>query len=110
MKKFILLYKGSATLPETMTEEQGKTSDSVRQSWIEKVGKSLVDIGAPMTGGKAVVDDGSIVQATDFNGYSIIEAENMDEALKLVDGNPFLMDKTGKFRVEVFELTPVSGL
>ncbi len=108
MKKYILLYKGPATPPEMMTEEQGKTSDSVRQSWIEKVGTALVDVGAPMTGGKAVVDDGSIVQATDFNGYSIIEADSMDEALKLIDGNPFLMDKTGKFRVEVFELTPVS--
>lgn len=108
MNKFILLYSGPATPPEMMTEEQGETSDSVRQSWVEKVGKSLVDIGAPMTGGKAIVDDGSITQAADINGYSIIEAENMDEALKLVDGNPFLMDKTGKFRVEVFELRPVT--
>ncbi len=35
-----------------------------------------------------------------------IEAENMDEPLKLVDGNPFLSDKTGKFRIGVFELMP----
>ncbi len=71
MKKFILLYKGPATPPEMMTEEQGKTSDSVRQSWIEKVGEALVDVGAVMTGGKAITDDGSIAQATDLNGYSM---------------------------------------
>lgn len=109
MKKFILLYSGPATQPEPMTEEQGKTSDSVRQSWIEKVGKALVDVGAPMTAGKAVVDDGSVTQASDLNGYSIIEAENMDEALKLVEGNPFLMDKTGEFRIEIFELASDSS-
>ena len=110
MKKFILLYSGQVTPPEIKSKEQGEASDSVRQSWIEKLGKALIDVGAPMTGGKAVVDDGSIVQASDLNGYSLIEAENMDEALKLIDGNPFLMDKTGKFKIEVFELMPVSGV
>lgn len=110
MKKFILLYKGPPTPAEMKTKEQGEASDSVQKSWIEKVGKALIDIGAPMTGGKAIVDDGSITQATDLNGYSIIEAANMDEALRLVDGNPFLMDKTGKFSVEVFELMSVTGM
>lgn len=110
MKKFILLYKGPAASPEMMTKEQGEASDSVWRSWSKKVGKALVDVGAPMTGGKAVVDDGSTEQATDLNGYSIIEAENMDEVLKLVEGNPFLMDKTGEFSVEVFELLPSPGI
>ncbi|HUC95467.1 MAG TPA: YciI family protein [Candidatus Saccharimonadia bacterium] len=41
-----------------------------------------------------------------LNGFTIIQAENMDEALKLVDGHPFLSDKTGNFSVEVFELLP----
>ena len=31
----------------------------------------------------------------------------MDEALKLVDGHPFLSAHSGKFSVEVFELLPV---
>lgn len=107
MAKFILLYKGPATPVEQMTEEQGKKTMAGWQTWMEKVGKALIDVGAPMANGKAVIDDGSSGQASDLNGYSIVQAENMDEALKLVDGHPFLSDRTGKFSVEVFELLPV---
>lgn len=104
MKKYILLYRGSASPKDQMSAEQGKASDSVRRTWIEKVGAALVDVGSPMTGGKALVDNGSVTQASDFSGYSIIEAENIDDALKLIEGNPFLMDKTGRYSIEVFEL------
>ncbi len=109
MKQFILLYRGSAKLPETKTQEQVNASDSLRLSWIEKIGSALVDMGTSTIEGKAIIDDGSIVPTTDLHGYSIIKAESMDEALKLIDGNPFLMDRTGEFRIEVFELGPVSS-
>jgi hypothetical protein len=107
MAKFILLYNGPATPMEDMTPEQGKATMAKWGVWMEKVGAAVTDIGAPMANGKVVVDDGSTAPATDLNGYSIIEADNMDEALKLVDGHPFLSDKTGQFSVEVFELMPV---
>jgi hypothetical protein len=63
-----------------------------------------------MQDGRAVIDDGSEGSATDLNGYSIIEAEDMASALALVDGHPFLSDKTGHFTVEVFELMPVPSM
>lgn len=107
MAKFILLYNGPATPMEQMTEEQGKKTMAGWQAWMSKVGPALVDVGSPMANGKVVVDDGSTATATDLNGYSIIEAENMDRALQLVDGHPFLSDRTGHFSVEVFELMPV---
>ena len=107
MKKFILVYNGPATPMEQMTEEQGKKTMALWQTWMEKVGGALVDIGAPMANGRAVVDDGSEGEATDLNGYTIIEAEGMDEAVRLVEGHPFLSDHSGKFSVEVFELLPV---
>ena len=107
MKKFILLYNGPATPPEQITKEMGEKIMAGWKSWMEKVGSAIVDMGAPMGNGKAVVDDGSEGSATMLNGYTIIQAEDMDEALKLVDGHPFLSDKTGKFSVEVFELLPL---
>lgn len=107
MTKFILLYNGPATPMDQMTEEQTKKTMVNWQTWMSKVGGALIDMGSPMANGKAIVDDGSKGQPTDLNGYSIIEAENMDEALRLVDGHPFLSDKTGKFSVEIFELMPV---
>ncbi len=107
MSKFILLYKGPATPMEQMTKEQGDEVMAGWQTWMGKVGSALVDMGQPMAKGKSVVDDGSAGTADEFTGYSIIEAGNIDEAVKLVKDHPFLSDKSGKFSVEVFELMPL---
>jgi hypothetical protein len=106
MSKFILLYNGPATPPEQMDKELVGKIMNAWKTWMEKIGPSMVDMGQPMANGRSVVDDGSSKQALELSGYSIIEADNMDEAVKLVDGHPFLSDKTGKFSVEVFELMP----
>ena len=66
--------------------------------------------GQPMAKGESVVDDGSEGKALQLSGYSIIQAEDMASAKELVDGHPFLSDKTGAFSVEVFELLPVPGM
>lgn len=107
MAKFILLYKGPATPMEEMTEEQSKKTMALWQTWTQKVGQALIDMGAPMANGRSVVDNGTNGTPSDLNGYSIIEANNIDEAVKLVDEHPFLCDKTGNFSVEVFELVPI---
>lgn len=108
MAKFILLYKGPATPAEQMTPEQSQAAMGNWKTWMDKVGTHLVDMGQPMDGnGRSVVDDGSSGSAEQLNGYSIIEADNMDAAVELVDGHPFLSDKTGKFSVDVYELQAV---
>jgi hypothetical protein len=110
MKKFILLYVGPATPMEQMTEEQGKKIMGQWDVWMRKVDGAMLDMGSPTADGHAVVDDGSSSDATELTGYSIIQAEDMDKALSLVQDHPFLSDKTGKFRVEVFELLPIPGM
>jgi hypothetical protein len=75
--------------------------------WMEKLGSALLDVGAPMANGHAVVDDGSSAEATQLNGYSFIEAADMSAATQLVADHPFLSDHSGLFSVEVFELLPV---
>ena len=107
MAKFMLLYKGPATPPEAMDAQKRNAILGAWKVWMDGVGGALADVGAPMANGHAVMDDGSSGQATELTGYSILEAENMDAAVKMVDGHPFLSDKTGKFSVEVFELMPV---
>lgn len=110
MSKFILLYKGPATPAEQMDEELTQKIMGAWQTWMQKLGPAMIDMGQPMANGKSVVDDGSEGQALDLTGYSIIEATDINEALTLVDGHPFLSDKTGDFSVDVFELMPVPGM
>ena len=97
MKKFILFYKGPPTPPDASHEKW--------PIWFSQVGDRLVDRGSPMQNGLALHKDGSTsASATNFNGYSIIQAENIDEALPLIKDHPFLILGTDEFTVEVFEL------
>ena len=68
--KFILLYKGPATPPGASHKEW--------PPWFKKVGDKLVDTGSSMANGLVLHGDGSTSDsATDLNGYSIIQAENI---------------------------------
>lgn len=107
MAKFILLYNGPATPMEQMTQEQGQAVMEKWQAWMGRVGDALIDVGAPMANGEAIVDDGSSGTATQLNGYSIVEADDSKAVRDLLDGHPFLSDRSGKFSVEIHELLPV---
>lgn len=97
MKKFILFYKGPATPPGASHEKW--------PAWFRKAGEQLVDRGSPMKNGLALYPDGSSgAAATNFNGYSIIQAENIDAALRLTRDHPFLTVGGAEYSIEIFEL------
>jgi hypothetical protein len=104
MAKFILLYKGPATPMENITPEVGEQLMQAWNAWMGKVGDALVDGGAPFTVSTAVTGDGSTKGASDLQGYTIVEAADLDSAKTLCDSHPFLSDGTAKFAVEIYEL------
>jgi hypothetical protein len=61
-------------------------------AWVEKTGKALVDPGAPLGPAKTVsstaVKDGAA--GGPMGGYSLIEADDIDAAVDLVRGHPFV--------------------
>lgn len=107
MAKFIMVYKGPATDMNDMSEEQGKAVMEAWNQWIQKVGSALVDVGQPMGNGTSLVDDGSEGKPALLNGYSIVEADDMDDAKKFADGHPFLSEGKGNFAIDIYELLPV---
>ena len=107
MAKYMMVYKGPATDMENMSEEQAKSVMDAWQQWMEKVGSSLVDIGQPMANSTSLVDNGSTGIAELLNGYSIVEADNLESAKNLTDGHPFLSEGKGNFAIDIFELMPV---
>ncbi|MDH5334235.1 MAG: YciI family protein [Thermoleophilia bacterium] len=110
MTKFMLLYNGPATPPAEMDPEQVQAVMEAWGAWMGRVGDALTDMGAPTANGVAVVDDGSTGVATQINGYSIVEAESLDAAKKLVEGHPFLSEGSGKFSVEIHEVLPLPAM
>jgi hypothetical protein len=107
MTKFILLYKGPATPMEEITPEQSEQIMQAWGAWIGSVGTSMVRVGEPFGGRSAVKGDGSTGDASDLNGYSIVEAADIEAAKALCKGHPFLSDGTANFAVEVYELVPM---
>lgn len=107
MSKFIYIYKGPATPMDQFTEEQSAAQMAAWGAWIGKIGPALLDVGAPFAARTSVVDDGTVTEASELNGYSIVEAENLEAAKALAEGHPFLSEGNGKFSLEIFELADI---
>lgn len=96
MKKFLFLYYGrSEPTPEV---------SAAWKSWFATVGGSLVDSGSPLVAGRVITAAGANDAATDVLpavGYSIVNAQDMDAAEKLLDGCPFVNS------VQIYEALPM---
>jgi hypothetical protein len=107
MSRFILLYRGDATPPDQMTEQQGSEVMAQWGVWMEKNGPGIVDAGAPFGARVAVGGDGAEQQPSNLNGYTVVEATDLDAAKAFCEGHPFLHGDGADFAVDVFELVPV---
>ena len=68
--------------------------------WVAKTGQALVDPGAPL-GPARTVSAGSVTDGTaagPFNGYSILEAADLDGAVDLVRSHPYV-ERGGSLQV-----------
>ena len=78
-------------------------------NWAKKCGNNLVDLGNPLINGQTLKPDGNSVNSTNgVCGYSILHAENMEEAKKLLEGHPHLMWDSS-CRIEVLESMSLPG-
>ena len=96
MARFMVLYVGPPTPPDASHEGW--------PAWFDKLGDRLVDRGSPLANGVALHADGSAGgSATQLNGYSVIEAEDINEALGLVKDHPYLAQGPG-YSIETYRL------
>ena len=96
MARFMVLYVGPPTPPDASHEGW--------PAWFDKLGDKLVDRGSPLANRLALHGDGSTGgAATRLNGYSIIQAADMDEALGLVRDHPYLAQGRG-YSIEAYLL------
>lgn len=103
MKKYMLIYYGSR--PEDMKEEDVKARMQEWMAWFESMKDSVVDMGSMLHSGMSVSYDSSETIAKDMwpaTGTTTIQAENMDEAVKLAQGCPDLKHDS-ETRVRVYE-------
>jgi len=104
MSKYILLYSGG-THPET--EEEMAEVMKAWGAWYESLGSSVVDPGNPVSAVAKISTDGRASDGSNFpnaTGYTIIQAETKDEALKMAQKCPVLQ---GGSEISVFEALDV---
>ncbi len=106
MSKYILIYNGKASDLSEMSDEDKQQVLSGWEKWMGSVGNSLKDVGSPFSAGVSIVDNGDIKDSLPLSGYSIIEANSLEEAKKMCVGHPFLSEGLGNFSIELFELAP----
>jgi hypothetical protein len=94
MKKFVFLYYGMWTPTQEMKDAWGK--------WFASIADNLVDSGNPFGPGREISHTGIEALSQDQEaivGYSIINAQSMEEAEKMAKDCPIITS------VRVYEAT-----
>jgi len=85
MKKFVFLTYGYETPTQEIMEAWGK--------WFASIGDKLVDGGSPLGPGREITHTGTKELPHDLGaitGYTMINADNMDEAVKIAKTCPII--------------------
>ena len=107
MKKFLVLYHAPASAMEQMakaTPAQAKAGMDLWMKWKDKNSKGIVDLGMPLGNGRRLQSG----QPSTVVGYSIVQADSIDAATKMMKDHPHFHTPGGS--VEVFEFLPVPGM
>jgi hypothetical protein len=99
MAKYLLLY-GGGSMPESEAEMAAVTK--AWTDWFTELGPAVVDAGNPFNADSKTISAGpKIVDAkATASGYSVIEADSLDQAAKFAETCPVLL---GGAQVMVFE-------
>ena len=105
MPRYIITYLGGN---QPSSPEEGKQHFAKYKEWLSSLGDAAISPANPFKNTKTVNSDGTVTtgSTTSMSGYTIIEADSMETALKIAKACPFL-DVGGS--LEVSELIQMSG-
>ena len=109
MKKFVVIYHAPASAMEQMgkaTPEDMEKGMEFWMAWANGIGDGLVDIGSPLGKGQSISKDGNLPSESDITGYSVLQAQSMEEAKSMLQQHPHLQWAEG-CKIEVFESMPL---
>jgi hypothetical protein len=89
MPRFLVTYHGGG-MPDS--EEGRQQAMAAFAAWVGATGPALVDPGAPL-GAFRTVSPGSVTDGAapgPANGYSVLEAADLDHAVELVRDHPYV--------------------
>jgi hypothetical protein len=105
MPRYLYIYHGGGDFAPPATQEEGEAAMAAWGAWMGGIDPALVDPGEPV--GKSMKVDANGVSEGVENpafGWSIVEAESIDEACDMAKGNPMI---AGGGHIEVAEIVPM---
>ena len=109
MKTFIVIYYAPTSADQNMQADPKEMAGVMDawMAWAKKVGSGMKDIGTPLGNGFQITKSGKDAPSkSNIVGYSIIQAESMDEAKALLKDHPHL-SMPGACEIEVHESLPL---
>lgn len=99
MKKYIALYMAPISSIEQMMqnskpEDRQKGMDAWKK-WMDDNKAAIVDGGAPLGKTKTVSPTGAVDTKNEVCGYTIVQADSADAAVKIFEGSPHLTNMQG---------------
>jgi hypothetical protein len=110
MAKFMVLYLSPVSAEQQMnvSPEEAKKGMEPWLKWMDKMGKALVDGGSPLGKGARVAKSGGSKTTTQVSGYSVLQADSIEAAKKMLTDHPHLMMPGSS--IEVFEYLSMPGM
>jgi hypothetical protein len=111
MKKFLVLYRGTAAGFEQMkksTPEQQKASMEAWMTWSKKAASSIVEMGSPLGRSVHVTESSAAPSSNDLGGYGVMQAESADALVAALKGHPHFMMPGAS--IDVVEMMPIPGM
>lgn len=108
MKKFLVLYMAPMSGADQM---KGVSPDDAQKgmepwiAWYNKAGSAIVEPGAPLGESEHVGETTHPKSPVHVSGYTVIQAEDMTSAKKVLDGHPHLTMPNSC--IEVLEMMPM---
>jgi hypothetical protein len=103
MAKYLLLFSGGS-----MPEGEAAQDQVMKawEGWFTELGSAVADQGNPFTPVAKRISSGGSVSDTpaSASGYSVIEADSLDQATKLAGGCPVLQGGADITVFETFEV------
>ena len=101
MAKFVYLYVGGS--------DEGGDNDAVMAAWISwfgELGDAVVDGGNPFSSSSSIAANGKVSSGnvTGATGYSIVNAANLDAAVKMANGCPIFAAGGGVDVLEAMDM------
>jgi hypothetical protein len=113
-KKFLIVYNAPMEAMAQManlTPEEQAASMEIWNAWAAKAGKRLIDLGAPLISGKRLHNDGSVNEGNkEVTGYSLLQADDWDEIMRLIEGHPHLSGWHPDATIEIHETMLMPGM